>query len=134
MRPGVAGPGTLTAGRARPVTDRTAKADDGRRYRLHPTPEQAEVLTGWAHTCRAVWNVALEQRQFAWSQRRHTLRAVEQCAHLTQARAELPWMAELPAQAGQQVLGIWTRRFVPRAPRRPARSVTSGTRSLGPAA
>ena len=86
------------------MTDRTAKADDGRRYRLHPTPEQADRLTGWAHTCRAVWNVALEQRQFAWSQRHHTMRAVEQCAHPTQARAQLPWMAELPAQAGQQVL------------------------------
>jgi len=47
---------------------------------------------------------ALEQRQFAWSQRRHTLRAMEQCRHLTQARAELPWMADLPAQAAQQVL------------------------------
>jgi putative transposase len=71
---------------------------------LYPTPEQAEVLTGWGHTCRAVWNVALEQRRFAWSQCRHPMRAVEQCAHLTQARAEMGWMAELPAQSGQQVL------------------------------
>jgi hypothetical protein len=43
------------------------KADMGRRYRLYPTLGQAERLTGWGHTCRAVWNVALAQRQFAWT-------------------------------------------------------------------
>ncbi|WTW76342.1 transposase [Streptomyces sp. NBC_00009] len=39
-----------------------------------------------------------------WEQRRYTLRSIEQCTHLTIARAELPWLAELPAQAAQQVL------------------------------
>lgn len=80
------------------------KADTGRRYRLYPEREQAERLTAWGHTCRAVWNIALEQRQFAWRQRGRTLRAAEQCAHLTQARADLDWLADLPAQCAQQVL------------------------------
>jgi putative transposase len=79
-------------------------ADMGRRYRLYPTPEQAERLTGWGHTCRAVWNLALEQRRFVYVQRGVPLRAVEQCGQLTQARAELDWLADLPAQAAQQVL------------------------------
>jgi hypothetical protein len=39
-----------------------AKADAGRRYRAYPTPEQAGRLTGWGHSCRAVWNLALAQR------------------------------------------------------------------------
>jgi putative transposase len=30
--------------------------------------------------------------------------AVRQCRDLTQARAELPWLADLPAQSAQQVL------------------------------
>src|SRR5260221_9092009 len=87
------------------------QADSGRKYRLYPTADQAEVLTRWGHTCRALWNVALEQREFMWAQRRpgpgqaprdgggrhqgDRLRAVEQCAHLTRARAELDWMADL---------------------------------------
>jgi putative transposase len=75
------------------------KADMGRRYRLYPTLGQAERLTGWGHTCRAVWNIALAQRQFAWSQRGVTLMAVGQGRHLTEARAELAWLAELPAQS-----------------------------------
>jgi putative transposase len=80
------------------------QADLGRRYRLYPTADQAERLIGWGHTCRAIWNVALEQRRFAWQQRRHAIRATEQCAHLTLARADLDWMADLPGQCGQQVL------------------------------
>jgi putative transposase len=80
------------------------KADAGRRYRAYPTPEQAGRLTGWGHSCRAVWNLALEQRQYLYRHRGLTLRTVEQCAQLTQARAELPWLAGLPAQSAQQVL------------------------------
>jgi len=80
------------------------KADAGRRYRLYPTAEQAERLTEWGHTCRAVWNLALAQRKFAWHQRGVTIRAVGQCRDLTEARAELPWLADLPAQCAQQIL------------------------------
>ncbi|MDX3379130.1 transposase [Streptomyces sp. ME02-6991-2A] len=80
------------------------KADMGRRYRAYPTGEQESVLTRWGHTGRALWNVALEQRVYLWEQRGYTLRAVEQCKHLTAARAELEWLGDLPAQAGQQIL------------------------------
>ena len=82
----------------------TVKADAGRRYRLYPGREQAEALTLWGHTCQTLWNLALEQRRFAYTQRRVTLRAYDQCPHLTLARAELPWLANLPAQSAQQVL------------------------------
>ncbi|HET7517092.1 MAG TPA: helix-turn-helix domain-containing protein [Actinomycetes bacterium] len=47
-------------------------ADTGRRYRAYPTPEQAGRLTSWGHSCRAVWNLALEQPvrlASAWSHR-----------------------------------------------------------------
>jgi putative transposase len=76
----------------------------GRRYSAYPSPGQAGRLTGWGHSCRAVWNLALEQRRFAWHQRARTVRSAEQCRHLTDARADLPWLADLPAQSAQQVL------------------------------
>jgi putative transposase len=76
-----------------------AKANTGRRYRAYPTPEQAERLTGWGHSCRAVWNLAMEQRQYLYRHRGVTLRAGAQGVQLTRARAELPWLAELPAQS-----------------------------------
>ncbi|WP_240351712.1 RNA-guided endonuclease InsQ/TnpB family protein [Streptomyces olivoreticuli] len=78
----------------------------GRRFRLYPTRAQERSLTGWGHATRALWNVALAQRVHVYEQRGRTLRAVEQCKYLTAARADpdLAWLAELPAQAGQQVL------------------------------
>jgi len=79
-------------------------ADAGRRYRAYPTLGQAERLTGWGHSCRAVWNLALEQRRFAWRQRGRTIRSAEQCRDLTDARADLRWLADLPAQSAQQIL------------------------------
>jgi Helix-turn-helix domain len=81
-----------------------AKADAGRRYRAYPTPAQAERLTEWSHTCRAVWNLALAQRDHLYRHRGYTLRAVEQGVQVTQARGDLPWLADLPAQSAQQVL------------------------------
>jgi putative transposase len=87
------------------------KADAGRRYRLYPTPGQAERLTEWGHSCRALWNVALAQRQFLYTQRGVTLRASEQCRQLTEARAELDWLADLPAQSAQQVLAHLDRAY-----------------------
>ncbi|MCX5378044.1 transposase [Streptomyces sp. NBC_00091] len=80
------------------------KADMGRRYRAYPTTVQDQVLTRWGHTARALWNVALEQRVYLWEQRRYTLRSAEQCKYLTAARADLGWIKDLPAQAGQQIL------------------------------
>ena len=80
------------------------KADTGRRYRAYPMPEQARRLTGWGHSCRAVWNLALAQRDHLYRHRGTTLRANAQCVQLTQARSDLPWLADLPAQSAQQVL------------------------------
>ena len=81
-----------------------AKADTGRRYRAYPNPQQAERLVGWGHSCRAVWNLAVEQRQYLYRHRGVTLRANTQSFELTLARGELPWLADLPAQSAQQVL------------------------------
>ncbi|MFB7465286.1 RNA-guided endonuclease InsQ/TnpB family protein [Streptomyces sp. NPDC056224] len=80
------------------------RADAGRKYRAYPTRGQEQILTGWGHTARALWNVALEQRVYLWEQRRYTLRSAEQCKYLTAARSELDWIGGLPAQAGQQIL------------------------------
>jgi putative transposase len=86
-------------------------ADASRRYRLYPTAVEAERLAAWAHTCRSVWDVALAQRQFLFGQRGVTLRASRQCRYLTAARAELDWIADLPAQAAQQVLAHLDRAY-----------------------
>jgi putative transposase len=81
------------------------KANTAARFRLYPTGMQAELLLSWSNTCRAVWNTALAQRIWAYhSARRATLRAVDQCLELTEARTEHDWLRDLPAQCAQQVL------------------------------
>jgi putative transposase len=88
------------------------QADSGRKYRAYPTSEQAERLTSWGHTCRWLYNTALTQREHR--ARRSTTWRIglnAQCAHLTRARQELDWVADLPAQAGQQVLRHLDRAF-----------------------
>ena len=42
-------------------------------YKLHPTPQQERELGRVLGLCRALYNVALEQRITAW-RRRHALR------------------------------------------------------------
>jgi putative transposase len=80
--------------------------------------------------CRTVWNLALEQRRFVWEQRRRTLRAFDQSAYLTQARADLPWLTDMPAQSAHQILrhldraydNWWNPRHLAGAPERKKRS------------
>ncbi|MEV0051115.1 helix-turn-helix domain-containing protein [Saccharopolyspora shandongensis] len=63
------------------------KANSAVKFRLYPDKGQAERLTAWSHTCRAVWNIALAQRIWAYhSARRETVRSVQQCAELTETR------------------------------------------------
>ena len=59
---------------------------------------------GWGHTCRAIWNAALVQRQILWRERRWTLRSARQCGEHTEARAAFEWVADLPGQCAQQIL------------------------------
>lgn len=76
----------------------------GRKYRAYPTEAQEQVLARWGHTARALWNIALEQRIYAYRQRGYTLRATEQCRHLAVGRGEIDWLKDLPSECGQMVL------------------------------
>jgi putative transposase len=83
----------------------------GRRYRLELEVEQSAYAERVAGTCRAVWNVALEQRRTAAQLNRGRTpdRAVwptfaSQCRELAAAKQTEPWLAEAPAHCLQQTL------------------------------
>jgi putative transposase len=71
------------------------------KYRLYPTPEQAEKLGKFASGVRFVYNLALEQRRDFWRQYRRVtgdrLDYVTQGRQLTELRREFAWIAETPA-------------------------------------
>jgi putative transposase len=75
-----------------------------RRYRLRLTNVQEERIGEWSGALRALWNAALEQRRRAWRDCGVSVGLAEQCRNLTDARAAIPWLADVPAQTAQQTL------------------------------
>lgn len=79
----------------------------GFRYRAHVSPEQDDRLRRWEHAERFLWNLALEQRLMGLSRPRDERvypSAVDQINELTELRAELPWLADVPRNVCAQVL------------------------------
>jgi putative transposase len=73
------------------------------RFRLLPTPEQEQVLLAHCRDARYVWNLAVEQQQH-WQPGRKAPGYVEQCAQLTEARAEYGWLRDGSQTVQQQAL------------------------------
>ena len=73
------------------------------RFRLLPTTEQEEALLGHCRDARFVWNLAVEQQQH-WRPGRKAPGYIEQCAQLTEARAEYAWLRAGSQTVQQQAL------------------------------
>jgi putative transposase len=73
------------------------------RFRLLPTPEQEEALLAHCRDARYVWNLAVEQ-QAHWQPGRKAPGYDEQCAQLTEARAEYAWLRAGSQTVQQQAL------------------------------
>ncbi|MBD9728061.1 transposase [Streptomyces sp. ID-01-6.2a] len=74
------------------------------RFRMYPSPVQAEqMLTHCAHA-RYVWNLAVEQHSHWRRWRRSAPGFVEQCHQLTEARRENEWLGSGNADVQQQAL------------------------------
>jgi putative transposase len=68
-----------------------------------PTPEQEEGLLGHCRDARYVWNLAVEQQQH-WQPGRKAPGYLQQCAQLTEARAEYAWLRAGSHTVQQQAL------------------------------
>ncbi len=73
------------------------------RFRLLPTPPQKAVLSEHCRHAQFVWNLAIEQQQF-WQPERRAPGYNEQCAQLTEVRAEYDWLAAGSQTVQQQAL------------------------------
>lgn len=87
----------------------------GFRFRLYPTPAQAETLTQWIGVTRLVYNLALEQRTTFWRQYRATegkaISFASQCRELTDLRPLYDFIAEPPRTCLEQALRDLDRAF-----------------------
>ena len=96
------------------------------RFRVYPTQEQVARLNAWENALRFLWNLALEQRKLGLARPRDGRRypaAFDQINELTELRAALPWLADVPRNVCSQLLveldRAWQRCFakLARAPR-----------------
>ncbi|HEV8639860.1 MAG TPA: transposase [Methylomirabilota bacterium] len=87
----------------------------GFRYRLYPTPEQEARLRAWEGALRALWNAAHEQRFLYLRRGARQRSAFDQINQLTELRAEVPWLADVPRNVCAQLLvdldAAWQRCF-----------------------
>lgn len=94
------------------------------RFRVYPTPVQEARLLAWEGGLRFLWNIANEQRLIgvARTDKRYPT-AYDQMSELTDLRAELSWLADVPRNLCGQLLTeldkAWQRCFkrLARAPR-----------------
>ena len=75
----------------------------GRRFRVEFTNAQELFAKRIAGACRAVWNTGLEQRR-VYRQRGAWMNYPQQAGELAQAKAEHPWLSEVPGHCLQQAL------------------------------
>lgn len=73
------------------------------KFRLEPTAQQEQVLDRWLYLCRHLYNAMLEQRIFAWRQRRKSISKYDQMRELPNLKAEMPQYAEIGSQVLQDV-------------------------------
>ncbi|GCD75514.1 transposase [Acetobacter pasteurianus NBRC 3299] len=77
-------------------------------YRLYPDTEQGLTLVRIAGACRAVYNLALEQRRDWWQRHKDrtgkSISFAGQCRELTDLRRDVDWLREAPIHPLQQAL------------------------------
>src|SRR5579885_2770350 len=73
------------------------------KYRLFPNKQQQRLLERQLDECRWLYNHLLAARRDAWEQRQETLRYYDQATRLPALKAERPALAEVNAQALQNV-------------------------------
>ena len=83
------------------------KIQHGYVRRLTLVGEQVDALDVQGHAARAMWNLLHEWWQWGGRTRRPTVKQADEA--IRQARAEIPWLADLPAQAAQQVLKTYVK-------------------------
>jgi putative transposase len=88
------------------------------RYRVYPTVSQVERFGQWESALRWLWNLANEQRLLGLSRpkdERVFPTAFDQINELTELRAALPWLADVPRNVCAQLLveldRAWQRYF-----------------------
>ena len=83
------------------------------RFRVNPTPEQAQALARFAGTRRWIWNWALVRKRGYYAEQGKGISFAQLCAELTALKdqPETAWLQEIDSQLLQQALRDLERAF-----------------------
>ena len=62
------------------------------KYKLRLSQSQERTITEWIHTCRAIYNVALETKMYAYQSQKVSISAFELMKQMTLCRKEYDWV------------------------------------------
>jgi len=74
------------------------------KYRLRLSKKQSETLDNWINTSRAIYNVALETKIYAYQTHKVSLSKFDLMKQLTECRKEFDWVNNVPSQTLQDVI------------------------------
>jgi len=80
------------------------------KYKLKLTKEQSNRVDSWIHTCRFIYNLALETKIEAWKQRKKSLSAFDLMYQLTDLR-KVDWIKDVPVGTSQNVINRLDRAY-----------------------
>jgi len=76
------------------------------KYKLKLTKTQEKVVQGWIHTCRAIYNLALDTKIYAYKSNKISLSCYDLQKQVTELRScgEFEWIKDVPSSSLQDVL------------------------------
>ena len=76
------------------------------KYKLKPSKAQEKTLQEWIHTCRAVYNLALDTKIYAYKSNKKNLSCYDLQKQVTELRScgDYEWIKAVPSQSLQDVI------------------------------
>lgn len=74
------------------------------KYKLKLSKKQEKLLDSWIHTCRYLYNVALEERITAYQMRKTSISKYDQYNQLPQIKKDFPFVVQVYSDTIQEVL------------------------------
>lgn len=74
------------------------------KFKLRLNKTQEKRISEWIHTCRAVYNLALETKKYAYQTQGVTIGKFELMKQLTPCRHDFDWMKDVPVHTLQEAI------------------------------
>jgi len=74
------------------------------KYKLRLNKTQEKTVQGWIHTCRAVYNLALDTKIYVYKSNKKNLSCYDLINQLPELKKDFDWIKSVPSQSLQDVI------------------------------